>query len=372
MHLPSEQAMQQEHKFALILAVPLTVIVHVLFFFSAEVPLKASSYQIPERIEPITLKLSPPPESENAQMMKFVEANPEVPQNEPDETPNVGAQNQQAAEETPEPESESEFPSTEGEFENSQKIVEGQAAEQPTPPLQPGQYTLNDDGQAQQTSQQSNPQPTPPQTAPPPPPPDFVMQEPDTEDGIGSTLQEPDTAKQEYEKTERKVIQLNRVPTAVEVTRQVQQDRAIEEAAQRGEAVPLPRPKLEVKTTPGPLRDVNVRASRMGTIAVNSRLTEFGQYFARFVETVTRQWNLLAGRTSIISSDIGTIVEIRFMLDKDGQINELEIIQSTASRPARLLCQDAIFARAPYGEWTPEMIALLGEETPVTFRFHYR
>ena len=33
---------------------------------------------------------------------------------------------------------------------------------------------------------------------------------------------------------------------------------------------------------------------------------------------------------------------------------------------------DAIAQRAPYGEWTEEMIRVLGEKTEITFTFHYQ
>ena len=52
--------------------------------------------------------------------------------------------------------------------------------------------------------------------------------------------------------------------------------------------------------------------------------------------------------------------------------HSLNILRATASQTAILACQDAVLSRAPFGEWTSDMLARLGGETVVRFSFYYR
>ena len=75
------------------------------------------------------------PEDKPKDPFRFVETNPEAPENIPDKTENFAAQNQQAAQETPNPDGTSDRAATEGkkDFESNQ-IVSGSLT-QPIEPL---------------------------------------------------------------------------------------------------------------------------------------------------------------------------------------------------------------------------------------------
>jgi hypothetical protein len=47
-------------------------------------------------------------------------------------------------------------------------------------------------------------------------------------------------------------------------------------------------------------------------------------------------------------------------------------VEGTAGNQAEKACAAAITARAPYGPWTDDMIAVLGEEQELTFVFYYQ
>jgi hypothetical protein len=77
--------------------------------------------------EPVTAPKAPPPN-------KFVETNPDAPDNTPDKTNNFAAQNQQAAQEKPTPDSHNDHPAIEGQKDiQSTQIVDGRLTQVNTP-----------------------------------------------------------------------------------------------------------------------------------------------------------------------------------------------------------------------------------------------
>jgi hypothetical protein len=66
------------------------------------------------------------------------------------------------------------------------------------------------------------------------------------------------------------------------------------------------------------------------------------------------------------------MVVVKFRLDKGGSIAEIiSVIPGNADQASRA-CVSAITARAPYGEWTDDMIQVLGESQELTFSFYYQ
>jgi hypothetical protein len=67
----------------------------------------------------------------------------------------------------------------------------------------------------------------------------------------------------------------------------------------------------------------------------------------------------------------GTIVTIRFRLDKTGAVAEIIESESTGGEQAKSLCTLSITSRAPYGVWTDDMVAMLGESQEMVWKFYY-
>ena len=59
-------------------------------------------------------------------------------------------------------------------------------------------------------------------------------------------------------------------------------------------------------------------------------------------------------------------------MDSKGLIARIVNVDSTAKDAAERACMSAITDRAPYGEWTDDMKAVLGEEQEMTFTFYYQ
>jgi hypothetical protein len=65
-------------------------------------------------------------------------------------------------------------------------------------------------------------------------------------------------------------------------------------------------------------------------------------------------------------------VRVTFKISSTGNISEIVKVESPREKTAEYLCISAITERAPYGEWSEDMIALLGKEQEMTFRFFYQ
>jgi hypothetical protein len=59
-------------------------------------------------------------------------------------------------------------------------------------------------------------------------------------------------------------------------------------------------------------------------------------------------------------------------MDLHGKITEILDVESTSSEQGKQSCVSAITLTAPYGDWTDDMIAVLGNSQELTFRFYYQ
>ncbi len=341
--------------------------------------------------------------------MQFVQTNPEVAQNEPDETLNFAQRNQQAAQEDPIEASEDAFPTVDGDNQESTQIVEGDL-EDPVPqapppsPAQPQQQ--NPAQQAQETP--PSPQQPPveaqieairpeirgiPQERPTPPAPDFIEQEPVSEDGPGSTSGPVGEAKELPEEDLEKVIPITapievqpdpvegflqpEIPPSVEQQQQEQQEQEQTQQAREptpeSPPMPRPRPRLRPNVVPAPLMQSTGAASRVGSVAVDAKMSEFGDYLQRMIEAVSAQWNENVAGVTLLS-ERPSRVKVRFTLDYQGQVSNMRVVDKTPNARilATTLCMDAIQWRSPYDVWTSDMMAILGLQQELTFTFYYR
>ncbi len=140
----------------------------------------------------------------------------------------------------------------------------------------------------------------------------------------------------------------------------------------QGADTPAPRERKMVtrRASNGPLMKSRGAASRMGAVGVDANFSEFGGYVERMLEAIEARWNQLGDRYGI-AGEVGTTVQIVFKINAKGEVTDYLVKNSSASRTGTLICQDAILSRAPFGEWTLDMIRVLGDEQTVTITFHY-
>lgn len=287
-----------------------------------------------------------------ADPFKFVETNPEAPENTPDKTTNFAAQNQQVSQEKPTPDGKSDRPALEGkkDFESNQ-IVSGQLTKpiEFVPPAPP----------AVDVAQAETPVAAP--KAQQIPLPGEEKFEGENKDGIGGSL-----AKRE----------LNPRPVAERVEGTPDAQVTDSPAAQQfaiDPKRPRPRPMVTqtVQARPAILADNPRGTSRIGPTAVDARWSQYGTYLQRMIDTVQMQWDAIVSRL-IANPATGSTVAVKFVLDAEGRIAQIVSVDTTANEPATRACISGITDRAPYGAWPDDMRAVLGERQEMTFTFHYQ
>ncbi len=300
---------------------------------------------------PETFAKQPPPKPRDP--FKFVETNPEAPENKPDKTFNFGAQNQQVAQEKPTPDGKSERPATEGKKESeTTQIVSGQLR-------QPIEH------------QEAVAPPTPAPVAEQPVAPPRREQNPlsgtekfegENKEGFGASLA-------------KRVENTSAVPEKVEGTKDAPLNDATSYANQPAIDPKRPRPRPQVvrqqQVRPAILSENKIGTSNVGVIAHNALMTTYGQYLQRMIEAVQIRWeeileNLRANPT------IGSSVVVKFVMNSDGNIVSVGVEQSSAPETATRACVSAITDRMPYGAWTDDMKAILGDKQEMVFSFHYQ
>ena len=293
----------------------------------------------------------------------FVDANPDAPENEPDQTDHFAERNQQLAQEEAALE-EGDMPSTEGEDDiESNSIVSGENA----PPSIPTPAT--------------------------PPAPDVEVTESDpneaealpalAQDPLGGTEKLVGDAENSYGTN---VVKLPENPQA-DVEEPIEGITDPEQASPDGKGVyyrPDPnrqsaRPNLaQSQVKPAIFSNRVDGTQNIGAIAHNALKTTFGIYFRRMLEVIEETWN------TDIQSKIerrlgfpldGSRVQVAFELHKDGSI-VIKNVDGNAGLLWNGVAVEAIAAPARYNEgfgaWPDDMRVIMGDSTPIRLTFYYR
>jgi hypothetical protein len=314
-----------------------------------------------------------PPEPLTSDELKFVEANPEAPENEPDRKDQYSFRAQQAADESPH-ESLLDAPNVEGE-EDSQKIIQG-AMEQ-VPPLTPGVYSpavKPGEGEGTEGGKAGAQAAVVVPPAQPLPAPDFIQQKTVTEDGPGSSLETPGVGEEIVENSDpdAPINVYKPQPQTLQPQTLQQQEQQGDGSGGAVEAKPMPRarPTLSPDLIHGPVMRSEGSASRRGALAIDATFSEFGEYQQQFYAALQAGWYQEIEFFQPI--DTSTRVVVSFRITSDGTIHDVEIQHTTASEIATLICETALTKRSPFRPWTKEMVKVFGEERELEVVFHYR
>jgi hypothetical protein len=306
-------------------------------------------------LEPETLSN---PREEPVEPFKFVETNPEAPENTPGKTENFAAQNQQAAQETPMPDGTSDRAATEGkeDFESNQ-IVSGSLTQpmmQFEPPPAP---------------EVAPPVESPPVEAPPVvvpraeqmPLPGTEKFEGDNETGVGGSIA-------------KRLENARSVAERIEGVRDVTPDSTATSMYPVVDPLrPRPRPQVvrQQQVRPAILAENKFGTKNVGLTGIDAKWSNYGAYLQRMIDTVQIQWERLIISMSAMPAG-GSSVTVKFVMGDEGQITNIIDVDSTASETGSRACVSAITDRAPYGPWTDDMKAVLGSEQEMTFTFYYQ
>lgn len=324
--------------------------------------------------EPYEITLAPPEEPEPEER-RYVEANPEVPENEPDRKEQYSFRDQQAADQSrPDPE-EPDEPDVDGE-EDSQKIVQGTVEQ--VEPMPPGVYSPEapegkGEGETGGAGEAAESETEVAERLPPPPrPPDFLEQKPEDETGEGSRPEPPGEAEEPRPEPdpEAPVDVFRRDRQTAEEARQKQAEEPGGGGSESARPQPRKRPRLSPELTQGPKRRSQGAANRRGTLAIDATFSEFGEYERQLYAAIQAGW--FRELEFFQPMDTAARVHVRFTLHADGSIEDLQVVRSTAGEVATMITESAIAKRSPFRSWTEDMVETFGDKRTLNVLFHYR
>ncbi|MGC4071670.1 MAG: hypothetical protein QM760_04005 [Nibricoccus sp.] len=211
------------------------------------------------------------PEKKEPPPQRFVETNPDAPENVPDKTINVGAHNQQVAQEKPTPNGKSDTPATEGKKDHpSDSIVTGDLTppEEQPPPSPPPSPEIMQAIQEAQAQREQNPLAGT----------EKITGESST--GYGFNMAKP-SATPSPDVDEKK----EGTPDAPLIVGAPQT-----KVARINPQQPQPRPKINKRARPAVLADNKFGTDNIGAVAFDARWSNYGQYLQQLIETVQIQW----------------------------------------------------------------------------------
>ena len=283
---------------------------------------------------------------------KFVETNPDAPENMPDKTNNFGAQNQQVAQEKPTLNGKSDRPATEGkkDFESTQ-IVDGHLSQpvENTEAVPPPADTKVAETTVAAPKLEQNPLPG-------------------TEKLLGEN---PDGVGTNISKTTENV---RSIPEKIEGVKNVP---LVEGATSTQVAIdpqhPRPRPQVvkQQNTRPAIFAENKFGTSNIGLNAYDAKWSNYGAYLQRMIDTIQIQWERILVESSV-SPPSGTMVTVTFIIESEGRIARIVTVDNKSSDQGGRACVSGITDRSPYGPWSDDMKAMLGDQQQMTFSFYYQ
>jgi hypothetical protein len=107
------------------------------------------------------------------------------------------------------------------------------------------------------------------------------------------------------------------------------------------------------------------------TSSLDARAVPFGDYDASIIEAVQQRWYDLLDKRRYADDRAGKVI-LRFKLETDGSVIEMQTLENTVGDFLGYLCQESIEEAAPFAKWPPDMIRVIGANyREVTFTFYY-
>ncbi|MBH53854.1 MAG: hypothetical protein CMI18_05845 [Opitutaceae bacterium] len=348
----------------------------LLYLFIPETLMIMASDPTPQTWQEFDIILA---EEEPEIMKQYVPINKEDLSNEPDETDYFASKNTQASNEELRDDLDEGTPFIDGESEEFNNLVQGIPNRgPPSPPVPPSQANQNE--------------PRPQQN---PSIPQIRINRPLGEDELNQQRPRAPIAledEQEDFDSPRSLPEMPDLPEDEDADEVVESEQEAEEDTTQldqgivqdqrpftppEEAVPdlnsedrparLPQPRVRYANT-GPLKKNMSGVSRIAQMAnYSAQFSEFGEYLDRMFETIEIEWhNLLSVQRM---AERRSRVSIAFYLNTDGEITDWEIVLTTSSLQAQVVCAAAINNRAPFGEWTEEMVNTLKDPERIIVNF---
>ena len=288
-------------------------------------------------------KPKPPPPT------KFVETNPNAPENVPDKTTNFSNRNQQVAQEKPTPNGKNDMPALAGRKDvQSNQIVTGQLSKpQESTPVAPA-VTSPPKAAAAPRAEQN-------------PIAGFEKMQGENSDAFGANIAKVANASKP---SEDKVDGAKDAPLL---------QSSVTNSPPIDPTRPRPRPSLEQHVRPAIFTENKIGTQNIGLTAADARWSNYGVYLQRMIETIQIEWDKLVAASKVYPNS-GSMVTVTFVLNSKGEIAHISRVEPSpgTADTATHTCVSGITTRSPYGPWTKDMIDMLGTEQELTFNFYYR
>ena len=299
----------------LVWALALSIAAHLLVWGGYEIGKASGLWQRLHRLEQLLLaaKKNPPPAVQPADPMIFLTVDPDqVSPEAPKDAKYYSAQNSRAA--NPDADRDS----------NQPKLV--------------GKQT--DVPQTRDTPRTPN---TKPQPAPQPPAPQKEQQ-----------TEQPKPTEQPGE------MKLAKADASPEKNEAPQKPRTIQEALAQQNL----RPSISKQQDGGTLR-------RRVVSSLDSKATPFGEYDAKIVDAIQDRWYKLLDSQKFALDRSGKVT-LRFHLNSNGTVTDMQVLESTVGDLLSYVCQSAVTDPAPFEAWPSDMRRQIGANfREITFTFYY-
>lgn len=282
---------------------------------------------------------------------RFVETNPDAPENTPDKSPNFSNRNQQVAQEEPAKEKNPDgMPSVKGqdEIKNESAIVTGDMSVPQLGSTARPESTQNDDKDQEEQKARMELIPLA----------GTEKIEGPSPDGIASNI------------SNSKKPTNHALEAKEGMADSIEPDGGLVSITASHRAQPKARPRL---TQPRPtiLSNRISGTTNIGVLASAALKTEFGDYLNELIEIVQSQWYRIL-EESRVSPPRGSHVVVTFKINSKGETEIVKVEDANSGRQGVFSCQNAITYPQPYRKWTEQMISVLGEEQMITFSFYYQ
>lgn len=306
---------------------------------------------MPEQLPEETLQMPAPQKPP----MKFVETNPDAPDNVPDNTNNFAAQNQQAAQLTAPKKDGGDRPEMEGrkDIESTQVVSGTMSSPQPASPPVPLTPEEIEAAAAQMRAEIAREQV---------PLPGIEKNTGDNPDTFGTNVAKVVPHPDDVDEWKKGAPDKPTKPLTAEALRSVVNPTR-----------PRPRPVLaaQSRARPAVFSENTMGTKNIGAMAVDARWSHYGEYLQKLVEAVQMQFDKLIEESHSYPSS-NSMVRVKFILNSSGEIARILSVEGGQAGPqAEGWCVSSISNPAPYGKWTEDMVALLGQEQEMTFSFFF-
>ncbi|HTQ29832.1 MAG TPA: hypothetical protein VMI53_01360 [Opitutaceae bacterium] len=125
------------------------------------------------------------------------------------------------------------------------------------------------------------------------------------------------------------------------------------------------------KAPPGEFNPQHLQLSdNLGLSSCDPRWSNYGKYLQQLIDSVQTEWDRIISNSNVYPR-AGSRVTVTFLLNAEGKVVEIVKVDGDAGQKGEIYCVSAIVNPSPYGKWTPDMIASLGNEQQLTFAFYY-